>query len=108
MAQHRQLGRAEISRPLWRSAARTIPTAKLHTHQISEKAGRLQRTFTIWLKYKRRTHRVVVREVTNVHAAIRQALEKAAEEWACDPKSLNIHGIAEGDITDLEPESTSD
>jgi hypothetical protein len=53
-------------------------------------------------------HRVVVRDVTNVHAAIRQALEKAGQEWACDPETLNIHGIAEGDITDLDPESTSD
>jgi hypothetical protein len=108
MAQHRQHGRAEIGRPLWQSPTRMILTAKLPKHQTSEKAGRLQRTFTIWVKHKERTHGVVVRDVTNVHAAIRQALEKAAEEWACDPDALNIHGIAEGDIADLDPESTSD
>lgn len=68
----------------------------------------MQRSFTIWVKHTQRIHPIVVRDVTNVHAAIRQALEKAAEEWACDPDSLNIHGIAEGDITDLEPGNTSD
>lgn len=108
MTQYRHR-RAEIDRPLWRSPHRVILTAKLPEHQISEKAGRLQRNFTIWVKHKQQAQiRVVARDVTNVHAAIRQALEKAAEEWACDPDTLNIHGIAEGDITDLDPESTSD
>ena len=108
MTQHRQRGRAEIGRPLWRAPSRVIPTAKLQQHQTSEKADRLQRDFTIWVKHEQRTHRVVVRDVTNVHAAIGQALDKAAQEWACDPETLHIHGIAEGDITDLDPETTSD
>jgi hypothetical protein len=108
MTQHRQHGRAEIGRPLWRSRNRVILTAKLRQQQPSEKADRLQRDFTIWVKDKQRTHRVVVRDATNVHAAIRQALDKAAQEWACDADTLNIHGIAEGDITDLDPETTSD
>jgi hypothetical protein len=108
MTQYRQHGRADISRPPWRSQNRVIGTAKLRPHQTSEKANRLHRDFTIWVKHKQRTHSVVVRDVTNVHAAIRQALEKAAQELACDPDTLNIHGIAEGDITDLDPGSTSD
>jgi hypothetical protein len=85
-----------------------ILTAKLRQHQTSEKADRLQRDFTIWVKHKQRTHRVVVHDATDVNGAIRQALEKAAQVWACDPDTLNIHGIAEGDITDLDPESSSD
>ena len=68
----------------------------------------MQRDFTIWVKHKQRTHRVVVHDVTDLNVAIRQALEKAAQEWACDAETLNIHGIAEGDITDLDPENTSD
>jgi len=75
---------------------------------MSEKADRLHRDFTIWVKQEQRTHRVVVRDVTNVHAAIQQALKEAAQSGACDPESLNIQGIAEGDITDLDLESTSD
>jgi hypothetical protein len=109
MTQYRQHGRADIGRPPWRSPNRVILTAKLPQHQISEKAGRLQRNFTIWVKHEQRAQiRIVVRDVTNVNAAIKQALKEAAERWACDPDTLNIHGIAEGDITDLDPESTSD
>ena len=69
----------------------------------------MQRDFTIWVKHKQRAYiRIVVRDVINVKAAIQQALEEAAQRWGCDPDTLNIHGIAEGDITDLDPESTSD
>jgi hypothetical protein len=107
MTQHRQDKRAEIGRPLWRSPNRAILTAKFRQHQTSEKAARLHRDFTIWVKQEQRTQRVVVHDVTNVHAAIQQALKEAAQGWACDPESLNIHGIAEGDIADLDPESTS-
>jgi hypothetical protein len=108
MTQYRHR-RAEIDRPLWRSSNRVILNAKNRQQRISEKADRLQRTFTIWVKHTQQAQiRVVARDVTNVHAAIRQALEKAAEEWACDPDTLNIHGIAEGDITDLDAESILD
>jgi len=108
MTQYRH-GRADINRPLWPSPHRVILTAKLPEHQISERDGRLQRNFTIWMRNEQQAQtRVVARDVTNVHAAIRQALEKAAEEWACDPGTLTIYGIAEGDITDLDAENSSD
>jgi hypothetical protein len=69
----------------------------------------MESNFTIWVGNEHQAHiRIVVRDVTNVKAAIREALKEAAQRWACDPDTLNIHGIAEGDITDLDPESTSD
>jgi hypothetical protein len=78
-------------------------------HQISKKDGRLQRNFTIWVRNERQAQiRVVARDVTNVHAAIRQALEKAAEKWACDLGTLTTYGIAEGDTTEIDPKSGSD
>ena len=108
MTQHRQHGRAEIGRPLWRSPNRVTLTTRLQQHQISEKADRLHRDFTIWVKQEQRTHRVVIRGVTNVHAAIQLALKEAAQSWDCDPKNLSVYGIAEGDITDLDLENSSD
>jgi len=69
----------------------------------------MESNFTIWVGNEHQAHiRIVVRDVTNVKAAMRQALAEAARRWACDPDTLNIHGIAEGDVTDLDPESTSD
>jgi|HubBroStandDraft_1064217.scaffolds.fasta_scaffold1234201_1 hypothetical protein len=69
----------------------------------------MESNFTIWVGNEDQAHiRIVVRDATNVKAAIREALKEAAQRWACDPDTLNIHGIAEGDITDLDPESTSD
>jgi hypothetical protein len=63
--------------------------------------------FTVWVRSEQGAQiRVVVRDVNNVNSAIRQALEQAAQEWACDPDTLTIYGIAEGDITNLE--NTSD
>jgi hypothetical protein len=71
--------------------------------------GAMDNKFTIWVRNEQRAQmRIVVRNVTNLNAAIRQALEKAALEWARDPDTLTIYGIAEGDVTDLEPESSSD
>jgi hypothetical protein len=68
----------------------------------------MESNFTIWVGNEHQAPiRIVVRDVTNVKAAIREALKEAAQRWACDPDTLNIHGIAEGDITDLDPESTS-
>jgi hypothetical protein len=65
--------------------------------------------FTIWVRNEQQLQiRVVVHDAIDVNVAIRQALEKAAQEWACDPGSLTIYGIAEGDITDLDPEDSSD
>src|ERR1700733_2092110 len=107
MRQHRHHGRAEIGHPLWQSPGHAILTAKLRQPQIGEKADRLHRDFTIWVKQEQRTHRVVIRDVTNVHAAIQLALKEAAQSWDCDPKNLSVYGIAEGDITDLDPESSS-
>lgn len=69
----------------------------------------MENNFTIWVGNKHRAKiRIVVRNAINVNAAMQQALEKAAQSWACDPDTLNIHGIVEGDIADLYPESTSD
>ena len=69
----------------------------------------MESNFTIWVRNQNQAHiRVVVRDVTNVKAGIREALKEAAQKWGCDPETLNIHGIAEGDITDLDPESSSD
>jgi hypothetical protein len=69
----------------------------------------MESNFTIWVRDKQRAQiRIVVRDVTDVNAAIRQALEKAGQEWSCDPNTLTIYGIAEGDITDLDPEHSSD
>jgi hypothetical protein len=69
----------------------------------------MEKKFTIWVRNRQQAHvRIVVRDVTDVKAAIEQALEKAAQGWACDPGTLNVHGIAEGDITDLGSENTSD
>jgi hypothetical protein len=69
----------------------------------------MESNFTIWVGNEDQAHiRIVVRDATNVKAAIREALKEAAQRWACDPDTLNIHGIAEGDITDLDPESASD
>jgi hypothetical protein len=68
----------------------------------------MESRFTIWLRNEQQLQiRVVVRDVANVDAAIRQALEKAAQKWACDPGTLSIYGIVEGDITDLDPEKSS-
>jgi hypothetical protein len=69
----------------------------------------MESKFTIWV---RNVHwaqiRIVVRDLDDVNAAIRQALEKAAKEWACDPDTLTIYGVAEGDVTELNRESRSD
>lgn len=69
----------------------------------------MQSKFTIWVRNERREQtRIVVRDATNVNAAIRQALDEAATGWACDADTLTIYGIAEGAITDLDhPENTS-
>jgi hypothetical protein len=69
----------------------------------------MESNFTIWVRNTRGAQiRIVVRDATDPRSAIRQALEKAAQEWACDPATLTIYGIAEGDITNLDPESSSD
>jgi hypothetical protein len=69
----------------------------------------MESEFTIWVRNeKRATIRIVVRDITSVNAAIRQALEKAARRWECDPGTLTIYGIAKGDITNFDPENSSD
>jgi hypothetical protein len=69
----------------------------------------MESKFTIWVRNEHRAQiRIVVRDVTDVNVAIRQALEKAAQDWACDPDTVTIYGIAEGDISDLDPEGSSD
>jgi hypothetical protein len=69
----------------------------------------MESKFTIWVRNeKRATIRIVVRDITNVNAAIRQALEKAAQQWECDPETLTIYGIAKGDITNFDQENSSD
>jgi hypothetical protein len=65
--------------------------------------------FTIWVRNEQRAQiRIVVPDAPNVSAAIEQALDKAAQEWACESDILTVYGIAEGDITNLEPEGSSD
>lgn len=67
----------------------------------------MESKLTIWVRNEHREQiRVVVCDVTDVNEAIQQALEKAAREWACDPGILTIYGVAEGDITDVYPESS--
>jgi hypothetical protein len=69
----------------------------------------MESKFTIWVRNEQRAQiRIVVRDVTNVDLAIREALEQAAQKWACDSNTLNIYGIAEGDITNLDSESSTD
>ena len=64
---------------------------------------------TNWVRNEQRAQiRIVVRDVTNVDLAIREALKPAAQKWARDPKTLTIYGIAEGDITNLDSESSTD
>jgi hypothetical protein len=66
----------------------------------------MESKFTVWVRNEHGAQvRIVVRNVPDVNAAIRQAIEKAAQEWACHPDTLAIYGLAEGDITDLDPES---
>lgn len=68
----------------------------------------MENRFTVWVGNRHRANiRIVVRDATNVNAAMQQALEKAAQRWACDPDTLSVHAIVDGDITDLDPESTS-
>jgi hypothetical protein len=69
----------------------------------------MESKFTIWVRNEQRAQiRIVVRDVTNVDLAIREALEHAAQKWACDSTTLTIYGIAEGDITNLDSESSTD
>jgi hypothetical protein len=69
----------------------------------------MESKFTIWVRNEQRAQiRIVVRDLTNVDLAIREALEQAAQKWACDPNTLTVYGIAEGDITNLDSESSTD
>jgi anti-anti-sigma regulatory factor len=68
----------------------------------------MESNFTIWVRNARGAQmRIVVRDVTDVNTAIQQVLKKAAQEWGCHPATLTIYGIAEGDITSVDPGSSS-
>jgi hypothetical protein len=74
--------------------------AGLTTASTGARDGTVASKFTVWIRNEQRAQiRIVVRDVTNVNSAIRQVLEQAAQEWACDPDTLTVYGIAEGDIT---------
>jgi hypothetical protein len=77
-----------------------------HRHQLG--IWCMGNKFTVWVGNEHRAKiRIVVRDASNVNAAMQEALERAAQSWACDPETLNINGIAEGDITELDPDGTS-
>ena len=60
----------------------------------------MQSKFTVWVKSEQRADILaIVCEVPDVSTAIQQALEQAAQRWACAPDALFVYGVAEGDVS---------
>lgn len=58
----------------------------------------MQIKFTIWVRNELRAATLkFVCEAPDASAAMRQVLERAAREWACDPDAVTIYGIAQGE-----------